>query len=200
MGTETDSQVLDSLRAPAKIKTTNVPELDDLAARHVKDTQAARIAIAGRSLPLVNRVVESLLAHGQTLVVVDVDARFDVTCLSCDVEDLQHIYVVRPARSTPDHLRQVVADAGEIMLYGDHVSKDREYWGTIVLGGLAAGDLIAGWKGWLRVDKGQPPGFALGVTADEALAQRDKRQLAVDELGWAASSAWGGFTFGERRK
>lgn len=83
------------------------------------------------------------------------------------------------------------------MLYGDasRASAGREWWGTIVLGGLGAGDVVAGWKGWLRVDRESVRGFALGISAEEALEQRERRQDAVEAAGWAATSQWGGFVF-----
>lgn len=83
------------------------------------------------------------------------------------------------------------------MLYGEasRASAGREWWGTIVLGGLGAGDVIAGWKGWLRVDRESVRGFALGISAEEALEQRARRQDVVDEAGWAATSQWGSFVF-----
>lgn len=84
------------------------------------------------------------------------------------------------------------------MLYDEatRLSRGREFWGTVVIGGLAAGDLTAGWKGWARVDRDAVMGFALGMSVEEALAQRGTRERAVGEAGWAVSSAFGGFVFG----
>jgi hypothetical protein len=52
--------------------------------------------------------------------------------------------------------------------------------------------VTAGWRGWLRVDRAEVPGF-WGISVEEALAERDKRQAMVEDAGWTASSPWGGF-------
>lgn len=139
--------------------------------------------------------------HHQTILIVDLEGRFDPASLDCEDADLQHVYIQRPARSSVEHLRTLVADAANFMLYDDatRASRSRECWGTIVLGGLAAGDLVTGWKGWLRVDRTAVPAFALGISAEEALKQRPARQRAVDEAGWTGSSAWGQFIFQDGR-
>ncbi|PNY29567.1 Uncharacterized protein TCAP_00518 [Tolypocladium capitatum] len=183
------------------VKVTHMDELDEVAARHFRDTQAAAVSVSGRSLPLLYKLVSSLVAppHRQTLLVLDLDGRFDATRLTCGADDLRHVYVQRPARSSPEHLRALVADAEGFMLYdaAAQASRSRQWWGTVVVGGLGAGDITAGWNGWLRVDRDQVQAFALGMSADEALAQRDARQEAVDAAGWAATSPWGGFVFHE---
>lgn len=122
--------------------------------------------------------------------------------------DLQHLYVYRPARGSRSHVRDIIASAEQYMLYGTHRSRDREWWGTIVVGAAGATpfrgstgpmvDVAAAWKGWLRVDRAEVPGFGLGLSAEESLADRGRRQAAVDAAGWAASSLWGGFAFDER--
>lgn len=80
----------------------------------------------------------------------------------------------------------------------------REWWGTIVIGGgspttLGSGhtDVTTGWKGWLRVDREEVRGFPLGMSAEEALVDREQRQRAADASGYTATSAWGGFNFRE---
>lgn len=85
------------------------------------------------------------------------------------------------------------------MLYDEatRVSRGREWWGTVVIGGLAAGDLTVGWKGWARVEREVVNGFGEGVSAEEALEQRGMREKKVDEGGWVVSSNWGGFAFGK---
>lgn len=97
------------------------------------------------------------------------------------------------------------------MLYGSHQSRSREWWGTIVIGGglnpagsVAASAQVAvtaDWKGWLRVDRAEVSSF-WDMSAEEALAERDKRQAAVEAAGWVATSPWGGFTIckGERAR
>lgn len=156
--------------------------------------------MCGRALPLLYEVIARLVSapHFYTLLVLDLDARFDPTCLETEPSNLEHVYVQRPAQSSPEHLRGLVAGAEAFMLYDDatRLSRGREWWGTVVMGGLAAGDLTAGWKGWARVDRAAVMGFALGTSAEEALAQRAMRERAVEGGGWAVSSAFGGFGFG----
>lgn len=183
------------------VKITHMDELDKVTARHFRDTQVAAVSVSGRSLPLLYKLVSALVAppHCQALLVLDLDGRFDATRLTCGADDLRYVYVQRPARSSPEHLRALVADADSFMLYdaAAQASRSRQWWGTMVLGGLGAGDIMAGWKGWLRVDREQVQAFAPGMSADEALAQRNARQEAVDAAGWAAASPWGGFVFHE---
>ena len=114
--------------------------------------------------------------------------------------DLRHVHVLRPSLpptlSSPDeegtlrqshqqqHLRDAVAAAREWILYAPTSgSRDRELWGTVVLGGGVTpsslltpfpgsadggsnsagrddGVLVtAGWKGWLRVEREEVAGF-----------------------------------------
>ncbi|PTD02855.1 hypothetical protein HYE67_010661 [Fusarium culmorum] len=98
---------------------------------------------------------------------------------------MRHVYVQRPARSDLEHTRALVAEAEGVLLYSDvaHASAGR------------SGDISTSWKGWLRVDRENVRGFALGISAEEALDQKEKRQGVVDTAGWAATSQWGGFTF-----
>lgn len=65
------------------------------------------------------------------------------------------------------------------------------------MGGVGAGDITTGWKGWLRVDRENVRGFAPGISAEEALDQKRQRQDMVDAAGWVATSQWGGFVFRE---
>lgn len=127
--------------------------------------------------------------------------------------DLRHVHVFRPAHS---QVRASLAAAGEYMLYGDHGSRDREWWGTVVVGssGLfssaslphpgggggtaaATADVLCGYKGWLRVERDEVPGFHMAVSAEEALADRDRRAEAVGRSGWKAVSRWGSYSFGQ---
>lgn len=175
--------------------------LDQLAARHFQATKAAGVSLSGRHLPLLYRLISALVSppHLYALLIIDLDGRFDSTRLSCPETHLRHVYVQRPASSSPERLRALVTDTETFMLYGDgaRVSAARQWWGTVVLGGLGAGDIAAGWRGWLRVDREHIRGFTLGISAEEALEQRERRQDAVDAAGWAATSEWGGFTFSE---
>ncbi|ODA83128.1 hypothetical protein RJ55_01638 [Drechmeria coniospora] len=181
---------------------THMDELDKIASLHFRDTQAAAVSISGRNLPLIYKLISSLVSPPlcKTLMVLDLDGRFDATRITCAEEHLHHVYVQRPAHSSPETVRTLVADAQGFMLYNaaSQASLSRQWWGTIVIGGLgSAGDLVAGWKGWLRVDREPVQPFALGISSDEALTQRKARQDAVDAAGWAATSPWGGFVFHE---
>ncbi|TLS28787.1 hypothetical protein PpBr36_02097 [Pyricularia pennisetigena] len=131
--------------------------------------------------------------------------------------DLAHVHVHRPARTSGPQsavIRAAVAIAEQHLVYGRHGSGAREWWGTVVVGGAvgaaaaAAGDgedgaasavvdVVAGPRGWLRVEREEIPGFGLGMSVEEALVERERRRRAVEEAGWKAGSVWGGFGFGE---
>lgn len=120
------------------------------------------------------------------------------------LEDLKHVHIYRPARGSPSHIRDVLTSAEQHMIYARHASTAREWWGTVVIGGgspavLGHGkaDVTTGWKGWLRVDHEEVRGFGVGMSLEEALAEREKRQRVVDKAGWTASCVWGGFHFTE---
>lgn len=196
-------------------------------------------------------LVATLIAapHSKAVVVVDIDARFDITrVLQCTphsspsapdeasrtanslddtttaqqkkltaedpatvtqvrrvtLEDLKHVHIYRPARGSPSHIRDVLTSAEHHMIYDRHASIAREWWGTVVIGGggpavLGPGcaDVTTGWKGWLRVDHDEIRGFGVGMSLEEALAERERRQRVVDAGGWTASCVWGGFHFAE---
>ncbi|EGO55930.1 hypothetical protein NEUTE1DRAFT_148323 [Neurospora tetrasperma FGSC 2508] len=109
----------------------------------------------------------------------------------------------------------------EYMLYAPHKSREREWWGTIVIGGSTGNTttasttssnnhpaaaqvaVTAGRQGWLRVDRAEVTTTGAGASwtfwnksAEEARAEREERDRAVEEGGWVASSAWGTFVFG----
>ncbi|OTA89185.1 hypothetical protein M434DRAFT_398774 [Hypoxylon sp. CO27-5] len=197
-----------------------IPTLANIAARYHKATQSAPppvLSVSGRYLPLLYHLVSTLIAepHNYTVVVVDAESIFDVTRLilspdrphqhlsssyPAQLSDLRHVHVYRPARGQ-DQIKAAVAAAGEWMLYGAHGSRAREWWGTVVIGGGsgtgggagAKGDVNAGWKGWLRVEREEVPGFPAGVSVEEALRDRDKRQEVVDSAGWVAGSRVGAY-------
>ncbi|KAG5926115.1 hypothetical protein E4U53_003158 [Claviceps sorghi] len=197
------TQLRSSVNAgPARLKQTHVAALDALAATHLRETQSPTISLCGRPLPLLYKIVSTLVSppHSKAVFVVDLEGRFDAASLDCEAADLAHVYVVRSSRGGPEHLRGLVAGAERFMLHHEDArrSRDREWWGTVVLGGLAAGDVTAGWKGWLRIERIERsplPGFAAGFGVDEVWGQREARERAVEETGWVASSQWGGFTF-----
>lgn len=198
-------------------------ELDEVATRHFRETQAPTLGICGRHLPLLYKFVSTIVSppHQFSLLVIDLDGRFDATRLSCGDTDARHVYIHRPSRpsaygtsaredgsggdetwdssANPDHLRALVAEAANFMLYGAGAapSASRRWWGTVVVGGPGAGDIVASWKGWLRISREPVQAFALGLSAEEALERRSARQEAVDAAGWTADSPWGGFLFKE---
>ncbi|KAI5860819.1 hypothetical protein GGS23DRAFT_579056 [Durotheca rogersii] len=132
--------------------------------------------------------------------------------------DLRHVYVYRPPQGQ-EHVRAAVAAASEWMVYGAHGSRAREWWGTVVIGGgsnapgagasaganasgavagagiASRGDVYADWKGWLRVEREEVPGFPPGISIEEALRDRERRQRVVDAAGWVASSQVGSYAW-----
>ncbi len=80
------------------------------------------------------------------------------------------------------------------MLYADHRSKGREWLGTIVNGGLG-GDVVLGWRGWLRVEREHVGGFGEGVSIEEVWGERGRRDEVVEGKGWRADSEMGGFAW-----
>ncbi|RCI08566.1 hypothetical protein L249_4773 [Ophiocordyceps polyrhachis-furcata BCC 54312] len=213
-------EILDSLRlglaTPSRIKPTHISELDVIAARHYRDTQSPTLTLAGRSLPLIYKIVSTLVSAPwrYAVLVVDVDGSFDATrlTLSCGDDDLAHVYVQRPDENDygdeeddADSIRELVVSAQRFMLYNASASLSRHWWGTVVVGGGSrsgglAGlvDIVAGFNGWLRIEREPvvapcPPGLDLA----EALARREERQRLVDAAAWVASSSWGDFVFSE---
>lgn len=159
------------------------------------------------------KIVSTLVSppHLFAVLVIDVDSRFDPARLTCTAGDARHIYVQHPAQQVRSARGEthdespttgpVKADADAHMLYGavTTASATRQWWGTILAGGLGHGEVTtAGWKGWLRVDREEVPGFPLGVSVERALSQREARQDIVDSARWSADSQWGGFAFREQ--
>ncbi|KAJ4396352.1 hypothetical protein N0V93_000571 [Gnomoniopsis smithogilvyi] len=253
-----------ALAAPSlsKVKSYPIQLLDILVARHFRATQSAPLSLSGTHLPLIYKLVATLIAAPQNkaVVVIDIDAKFDITrvlqCAPCPpspaadqapiftespstvsnegpiqqqkrpasnlrseddqictpdqslvaIDDLKHVHIYRPARGSPAYIREVLNSAEHFIVYSKHASVAREWWGTIVIGGgsptaLGPGhaDVTTGWKGWLRVDRDDVRGFPLGMSAEEALVDRQQRQRAADVSGYAATCAWGNFHFREAR-
>jgi len=186
---------------PARtLKKTHVPSLDVLITQNFRETASPHISVTGRAIHFVYALTSHVAGPlGQTLLIIDLEGRFDATRLTCGEADLlRHIYVHRPARScSPEMLREVVAEARKWMLYGKHGSTGREWWGTVVIGG-SGGDVSCGWKGWLRVDRAVMDGFPVGASVEEALALRTRRQDMVDQTGWVVSSEYGSFVFRDK--
>lgn len=155
------------------------------------------------------------------MAIIDVDHRFDVTRLvapssiqvaehlPAGIEDLKHIYIYRPARSSlrtstgdedepaqsQNQIQVSVTAAQQHMLYGAHASRNRVWWGTVVIGG-GGGDVNAGWKGWLDVQRTEVAPFGVGMSAEEALMERDRRHEMITERGWEARSRVGVYSWG----
>jgi hypothetical protein len=203
-----------------------IPRLDGIVHNHFRATQSASLAVSGRYLELLYVLIATLVCvpHHKTVSVVDFEGRFDPLRLlttavhlgdpthSVDTRpttprrsDLDHVHILRPSRGDATHVAGCVASMEEHMLYGSHCSRTREWWGTVVIGGGlnpagGAGHVaaVADWKGWLRVDRVEVPQF-LDVGVEEAIADRERRQRAVEEAGWMATSPWGALVFGRRR-
>lgn len=191
-----------------------------------RNARGVPLQLTGRYMPLVYKLVSTLVTCPcqKAVVVIDAENQLDCTRLTApsspdqqaDAEDdFDHVHVFQPARCSPERLRELIGRSEEWMLYSDHGSRAREWWGTIVIGGPAIGapipapslpasahgprgpsaDVTAGWKGWLRLDREDVPGYAIGASAAEAIVERAKRQDVVDSAGWKATCEWGEFTF-----
>ncbi|KAF3797762.1 hypothetical protein GCG54_00011852 [Colletotrichum gloeosporioides] len=191
-----------------------IPLLNAFAVKNFRATQSIPLAVTGRQLPLIYRLVSGLVSapHFKTVLIFDTEGRFDVTRLCCGVDDIRHVYVQRLARCgitgstngpadrkriSPNQLREQVAAAEQWIFYGKHNSGARELWGTVVIGAIGAGDIVAAWRGWLDVERANVPGFSIACSAEEAIGDRERRQEAVDAALWVASAGWGSFTFTE---
>jgi len=161
--------------------------LDDIWARH-----GGRLEITGlEGLELLYQIVSTTVSSPRngTIVVVDADGTFDVTRLRCEMEDLKHVHIYRPLKG------QVKATLGQVnsyLLSGEHASMGRDCLGIIV-NGAQGGDIMLWWRGWLRVESESEdvPRFGMGVSVEEAMREREQRQLAVENKGWRAVSEWG---------
>ncbi|KAK3987269.1 hypothetical protein QBC44DRAFT_127342 [Cladorrhinum sp. PSN332] len=206
-----------------------IPGLDDLMQRHFRDTtrsggRAPPLAVSGRYQELIYLLIATLTSPPlrKTISVVDFDGRFDAVRLLVTRpvlpekgsaiekpgrEDLEHVYVWRPERG---YQGDVYDEVERFMLYGNHGSREREWWGTVVIGtgpslgpGRSRGAypghvaVIAGRTGWMRVDRVEVQVFC-GKGVEQALRERDSRQAAVEAARWVASSAWGEFVFGSK--
>lgn len=91
----------------------------------------------------------------------------------------------------------------EWMVGGQHESMGREWVITAVcgvegfmgMGGVSLGNVVVGWRGWLRVEREEVLGFGPGMSVEEALRERDRRQEAVDASRWKAVSEYGEYTW-----
>ncbi|KAM7205400.1 hypothetical protein V8F20_003169 [Naviculisporaceae sp. PSN 640] len=235
-----NATAIDSAPLSTALKIFPINQLNHLVKRHFRATQSAPLTITGRYNELLYLLVATLIAapHEKAVAIIDFEGRFDPLRVLATVPfkdelqtklspvsgrhntsitqhfvrkaDLDHVHIMRPPSGDAAHTAQWVASVEEYMLYGDHPSRTREWWGTIVIGGgnnpagnpsaAASAQLAvtAGWKGWLRVDRAQPDtasGFPLGTSLEEALNARENRQRLVENTGWAATCPWGRFTF-----
>lgn len=84
------------------------------------------------------------------------------------------------------------------MIYGEHVSRGREFLGVVTVdagvGGVSGVDVTCGWRGMVRVEdeRNEVAGFAKGVSAEEATNERDSRHHEVEGRGWTARWEGGG--------
>ncbi|KAK8068994.1 hypothetical protein PG994_005610 [Apiospora phragmitis] len=191
----------------------------------------------GRGRRRKSRAVSTLIAapHNYAVTIVDANHRFDVTRLLSDSptaaaaaaasgppnvkmpdpypatkNDLKHIYVYRPARSAnQSQVQASLAAAREYMLYAPHASRNRAWWGSVVVGGTGGfgpavdargarlvADVVASWKGWLHVQRQEVPGFVVGMSVEEALGERERRAELVKNRGWEARAREGAYAWG----
>ncbi|KAI1360239.1 hypothetical protein F5Y08DRAFT_53659 [Xylaria arbuscula] len=111
--------------------------------------------------------------------------------------DLTHVHIYHPRSRAREDVEAVLGQVDEYMVYGDHASRGRRWWGTVVIGGSGGGgDVNAGWKGWCRGERESVSGFALGISLEEALRERRRRHEVVERAGWVVGSPWGEYGFG----
>ena len=167
--------------------------MDDMWTRH-----GGRLEITGpEGLELLYRIVSIAVSppRNGTIVVVDADGRFDVTQLRCEIEDLKHVHVYRLLKG---HVKDTLEQVESYLLGGEHASMGRECVGVVV-NGAQGGDIMLGWRGWLRVESEREDvsRFGVGVSAEEAMGVREQRQLAVESKGWRAVSDWGEYRWND---
>lgn len=129
-----------------------------------------------------------ITALSGTIALIDLDGRFSPSHLTCD---LHHIHVFRPTKS---NFKATLEGLEDYMLWGEHESKGREWVGTLVIGGVG-GDIMFGWRGWLRVEREEVSRFAVGVSVEEIIGEREKRQDVVDSKGWKGVSEIGEYSW-----
>jgi hypothetical protein len=179
-------KLLKDLRAAhnPRLEKTGIPELDGLWRSH-----GGKLAIVGRWPPLLYHIVNHLVrVRGGAVAVVDVDGRFSPSHLDCE---LRHVHVFRPTRS---NLKVTLESVEGYMLWGDHASREREWMATIVNGGVG-GDIMTGWRGWLRVEREGIGGYTAGISTEEALIEGREEHSNMGSMGWRAVSQYGTFSW-----
>ncbi|KAB5539284.1 hypothetical protein GE09DRAFT_313153 [Coniochaeta sp. 2T2.1] len=119
-------------------------------------------------------------------------------------QDLAHVYVIRPADTREGPLCREILRAKEYMLYGNHRSRDRDFWGTFVIGADDPGadvDVVCGtMKCWLKVVRTGVANLAQrGVRSYEGA--KGKKAEVYRDRGYAPFTArcpWGQFKFDDR--
>ncbi|KAK4222163.1 hypothetical protein QBC38DRAFT_375689 [Podospora fimiseda] len=174
-----------------------------------KTQQQPPLAICGRYYPeLLYRLIATLISPPweKTISIIDFDGKFEalrllVAAKQVRKEDLGHVYLWMPGQEEEE---DCFGEVERYMLYGDHESREREWWGTVVIGGSGNGrrypghvGLTAGRSGWMRVGRVEVPGFG-GKGVEHGLREREKRQEVVEKAGWVGSCAWGEFVFGNK--
>ncbi|KAK0616533.1 hypothetical protein B0T14DRAFT_434262 [Immersiella caudata] len=205
-----------------RLREYPIPRLDSIVQRHFRATQSAPLAVTGRYHELLYVLIASLIAapHNKAVSIIDFEGSFELLRLLATPPaiqdgaptstnrfrraDLDHVHVLRPAPGDAAHIAGCIASMEEYMLYAPHCSRDREWWGAVVIGGglNPAGDNGAGHvcvvtdrKGWLRVQRAEVPQF-LDATVESALVDRDSRQWEVEDAGWVGTSPWGSVVLG----
>ncbi|KAK4452699.1 hypothetical protein QBC34DRAFT_28834 [Podospora aff. communis PSN243] len=205
-----------------RLREYPIPRLDGVVQRHFRATQSAPLALTGRYHELLYVLIASLIAapHSKSVSIIDFEGSFEILRLLATPlavqggsptttkrlrrADLDHVHFLRSAPGDAAHVAACVASMEEYMLYAPHCSRDREWWGAVVIGGglnpadtSGAGHVcvVTDRKGWMKVERAEVPPF-WDVTVEGALAERENRQQAVEEAGWVASSPWGNVVFG----
>jgi hypothetical protein len=167
--------------------------LDKTWAKH-----GGRLEIVGpEGVELLYQIVSIAVSPPRkgAIVVIDADGGFDVTRLRCEVEDMKHVHVYRPLEG---HVKETLEQVEGHLMGGEHGSMGKECVG-IVVNGAQGGNVMVGWRGWLRVEseRNDVPRFGMGISVEEAMREREQRQLAVESKGWRAVSEWGEYRWNE---
>jgi hypothetical protein len=118
--------------------------------------------------------------------------------------DLAHVYVIRPADTREGPLGRSILSAKEYMMYGAHRSRDREFWGTILIGADdpdADVDVVCGtMRCWLKVERQPVAGLgSRGVRSYEgALRKRAEHEAERAFAPLTARCVWGQFRFDDK--
>lgn len=118
--------------------------------------------------------------------------------------DLAHVYVIRPADRREGPLCRAILQAKQYMMYGPHRSRDREFWGTVVIGADDPGaevDVVCGtMKCWLKVERQYVPNLARrGVRSYQGgLKKKGEHDTERAFTPLTARCVWGRFKFDDK--